>query len=467
MQKRRRALLTSLTFCTCLCCSVATSLQGTATFAGQMPSAADSSSDGAEQARQLQGQAAAFGVLSEDLQSKMGLRCTTNQNEDVVISDVTSGTAAAASNLKNGDHIVDAQVVGTALDITIERNGKFFKARLRAIRREAVLVAQKPMLDNTVRKPFTLGAAQNVERDNQLIPESASIAKQAPKTAQIDAKQFSLQADKNAKLISNYTLELLVDRSKSMQRQDCPGDLSRWQWCGQQAGQLAKSLAPFTPNGLTIIPFAGEYDVFEHATPQNIDIMFNNINLQSGTRLFEPLTERLDSYFAHRKPNSKPLLIVIVTDGIPSPRFEPALVKQTLIEASQKMKYENEVVVIFCQIGGQDRFGQRYLTDLDQNLMNYGAKYHFVHAIPFDELQEIGLGPALASQIKQYAPTLVQAPAPGKAAAKNNALNKNNTSNKNSTNSSSNNNNNNNNNSHHARASEKPTTLTLSPGVQR
>ena len=358
----------------------------------------------------LQGQAAAFGVLSEDLQSKMGFRCATNQSEDVVISDITPGTAAAASSLKNGDHIVDAQLDGTALDITIERDGKLFKARLRAIRREAVLVALKPMIDNTVRKPFTLGAAQNVMKDNQLVPEIASLAKQAPKTAQIDAKQFLLQADKNAKLISSYNLELLVDRSNSMHKPDCPGGLSRWEWCGQQAGQVAKSLAPFTPNGLTIVPFAGDYNVFEHATPQHIDRMFTNINLQSGTRLFEPLTERLDTYFAYRKPNSKPLLIVIVTDGIPSPRFEPALVKQTLIEASQKMKYENEVVVIFCQIGGEDRFGQRYLTDLDQNLMNYGAKYHFVHSVSFDVLQETGLGPAIVSQIKQYAPALAEAP---------------------------------------------------------
>jgi len=456
MQNRRRALLSSLTLCTFLCCTAVTSLQGTASFSEQVPP----DTEGGEHSRTLQGQAAAFGVLSEELQSKMGFHCATNQNEDVVISDVTSGTAAAASNLKNGDHIVDAQVDGTALDITIERDGKFFKTRLRAIRREAILVAQKPMLDNTPRKPFTLGAEQTVMRDNQLVPESALMAKQTPKLAKIDAKQFSLQADKNAKLIADYNLELIVDRSNSMHKTDCPGGLSRWEWCGQQAGQLAKSLAPFTPKGLTIIPFAGEYDVFEHATPQNIDKMFNSINLQSQTRLFEPLTERLDNYFAHRKPNSKPLLIVIITDGIPAPRFEPALVKKTLIEASQKMKSENEVVVIFCQIGCQDRFGQRYLTDLDQNLMNDGARYHFVHAIPFDDLQDMGLGPALVSKIKQYSPlTLVEAPAPTTKPAQTKASNNNTVSGKSISNSD---------NKSTSRTSAKPAApQVLSSGVQR
>jgi hypothetical protein len=360
----------------------------------------------------LQGQAAAFGVLTDQMQSKMGFHCETDQNEDVVISEVSSDTAAAVSNLKTGDRIVDAQLAGNALEITIERDGKMFKARLRAIHRDATLVALKPMIDNTPRKPFTLGAAQSVTQDNLLVPEKASLAKQPPKLANLDANRFALQADRNARLIADYNLELLVDRSKSMQKTDCPGGLSRWEWCGQQAGNLAKSLGPYTPRGLTIVPFAGEYDVFEHASPQNIDKLFNSINLQLGTRLFEPLTERLDNYFAHRKPNSKPLLIVIVTDGIPSPRFEPGLVKQTLIEASQKMKSEDEVVVIVCQIGCDDRFGERYLTDLDQNLVNYGARYRFVHVVTFNDLQETGLGPAIVSQIKQHGGMSAVAEAP-------------------------------------------------------
>ena len=77
----------------------------------------------------------------------------------------------------------------------------------------------------------------------------------------------------------------------SMRKPDCPGGLSRWQWCGQQAARLTQSLAPYVPNGLTIIPFATEYDVFEHATAQNIDYLFRRIGLQLGTRLYEPLAE--------------------------------------------------------------------------------------------------------------------------------------------------------------------------------
>jgi hypothetical protein len=360
-----------------------------------------------QRSRSLQGRAStyeAFGALSDEVQFRMGFKSVTDDSEDVVITEVSPNTAAYECGLKIGDRIIDAQLNDNALDVTIQRGGKTYMARLRARRiANPVFFAQKGQMDNTQRKPFTLNAEQTVINDNELIPEKAT-ADKTPKPIGIDARRFALEADKDAKLLAQYNLELIVDRSRSMQKPDCPGGLSRWAWCGQQAGQLSRSLAPYTPNGLTIIPFATEFDVFEHATPQNIERMFNNIELQNGTRLFEPLAERLDDYFVHHKRNSKPLLIVVITDGVPSPKFEPALVRNELIAASQKMSSPQEVSVIFCQIGCQDRFGQRYLTDLDQNLVDYGARYRFVHVITFDALQESGLGPALVASIKQYAP---------------------------------------------------------------
>jgi hypothetical protein len=353
----------------------------------------------------LQGRAAAFGVLSDQIQNKLGFKCTTNQYEDVLISDVRPGTAAADTTLETGDRILDAQVDGDALQITIERNGQVFKARLRErLKGAPALVVQKPKMDATQVKPFNLNAEMNVTQDNVLVPEKPALANKVPQSTGLRINRFNLEADKNFKMLADYNLELIVDRSMSMRKPDCPGGLSRWEWVGQQSASLAQSLAPYVPNGLTIIPFATEYDVFEHASAQNINTLFNGIGLQFGTRLFEPLAERLDNYFAHWKPTSKPLLIVVITDGVPFPRFEPALVKNELIEASQKMKSPEQVTVIFCQIGDQDRFGKRYLTDLDQNLTNDGARYHFIHTISFDDLQATGLGPALVATMKEYAP---------------------------------------------------------------
>ena len=362
----------------------------------------------------LRGGIVGFGVLSDEIQNKMGFKCSTDSG-NVVVAQVRQGTAASDCGIQPGDQILDAHLQDDALNVTIKHDGAIFRARLRELHvkdKPSVLVAEVPKKDNTPTKPFTLNAAQFVMPDNQLVAEKAKADTNKPLSAKDN--RFALEAQKNFKVLANYNVELLVDRSMSMKAPDCPDGLSRWGWCGQQAADLATALAPYTPNGLTIVPFATEYDVFGHATAPNIDYMFNNLQLQFGTRLYEPLAERLDNYFAHYKPGVKPLLIVVVTDGLPVPKIEPELVRNELIQSSQKMNSAGQVTVIFCQIGGKDREGQRYLLDLDQNLVSQGARYHYVHAISFDELQEAGLGPALAASINQYAPATA-APKPSLA----------------------------------------------------
>jgi len=353
----------------------------------------------------LRGQVGAFGVLSEEIQQRMGLTVAENGQNGVAVADVVLGTAAFNCGIHKADRILDAHLQGNALNITIARNGVIFRAHLKeVVPKSTVLLAETPKRDNTPTKPFALNIEQIGVPDNQLVGEKAVHDSSNPLNS--NANHFALQADKNFKALANYNVELIVDRSMSMKQTDCPDGLSRWQWCGVQAAELAKSLAPYTQNGLTIVPFATEYDVFEHATAQHIEYMFNNVQQQFGTRLFEPLAERLDNYFANHKPSTKPLVIVIVTDGLPVPKIEPQLVRNELIASSQKMVSPGEVTVIFCQIGGRDQRGQAYLYDLDQNLVAAGARYHYVHTISFEELREAGLGAALAASINQYAPPL-------------------------------------------------------------
>ena len=271
-------------------------------------------------------------------------------------------------------------------------------------------------------KPFTLGASQvfvkgsaeDEAQQNALKADtnfSTDPGSKPPLSGSTNCNRFNLQASATMRLLSKYNVQLLVDRSNSMGQKDCPGGLSRWEWCGEQAASLAQTISPLVPQGLTIVPFASEYDVFDHANAQNIVSLFNTMHLQLGTRLYEPLAEQFDTYFADHTPNKKPLLVVVITDGMPVPKMiEPGLVRKELVATSNRQKNANEVTVIFCQIGCQDAEGQAYLEDLDQHLADYGARYDIVHTIPFEELQEAGLGPALATSLVKYAPP-VQAPA--------------------------------------------------------
>lgn len=211
------------------------------------------------------------------------------------------------------------------------------------------------------------------------------------------------KATSTVRLLADYDVELIVDSSLSMRRHDCPGGLSRWNWCGVQARDLSRQLAPYVPRGLTITAFASNYDVYHNSSPGNIADLFENPNFRGGTRLAEPLADRLNEFFVRRQPGSKPLLIAVITDGVPHPAWEPMMVATTLVNASRRMKDPHEVTVVFFQIGGNNQAGQSFLSFLDYGLVDKGARYDFVKTIPFEHLMQVGLSQALVESIQQFA----------------------------------------------------------------
>lgn len=201
-------------------------------------------------------------------------------------------------------------------------------------------------------------------------------------------------------VLGNYQLELIVDRSLSMQTRDCPWGLSRWAWCGMQAQELSRAISPFAPDGITITPFESRFKVYPRSSPAAIADLFAHPQFRFGTRLAEPLKNRLNSFFAERMPNQKPLLIAVITDGVPFPQPEPDMVIKELIKASKLMNNPGEVVVVFFQIGADDRFGHDYLQFLDRGLVRRGAQFHYVHSIPFEQLMATGLSRALVDTVR-------------------------------------------------------------------
>ncbi len=240
--------------------------------------------------------------------------------------------------------------------------------------------------DSAQKPPFDLHAQQNGIPNLNVPPQNIPM----------------LNAPMEVRILADYNIELIVDRSMSMRHRDCPGGLSRWEWCGRQAQDLSNAIAPYLPNGLTIVPFGGTFEVYPQSSPQGVANLFRYGSLQFGTRLCEPLTARLNSYFAARNQYTKPLLIAVITDGIPFPPPEPDMVRDQLIRASGMMNNARDVTVVFFQIGGRDRFGHDYLHSLDTDLVRQGARFHYVHMIPFERLEQIGLAQALAQVVSQH-----------------------------------------------------------------
>ncbi len=297
----------------------------------------------------------------------------------------------------------------------IEANGRKPKSafELSAERRHINDDASGPQQSLRIQRRQLNGNACDEPKPDQTYRTTAAARK--------DANSFGLHADdwttqtpapsqtpmtmttvRTVKELANFDLELIVDESLSMRHRDCPGGTSRWEWCGIQLGNLSNQLSSYAPRGFTLTTFASQFESYPNATSGDVQQLFANPQLGSGTRLSRPLEARLGHYFANRSEHSKPLLIVVITDGVPSPAIEPLLVTRTLIAATHRVVKPNEVTVVFFQVGGGDFMGRIFLNQLDNSLVSAGAKFDIVRTVPFEQLQQQGLTASLVGALRNF-----------------------------------------------------------------
>ncbi len=334
----------------------------------------------------LQGRVGSFEILIDELQRRFGFRCREDQRGGLHVESASVDSVAYQSGLRDGDSITDATRKGNSFELTIERNGQ----------RSMIMLtpkadAQSDKFQMRIQRPsFPLQAEKQQHNYSKPQMPNFDFAKNLT---------FSASVTKNAKVLANYNLELIVDRSMSMRKRDCPGGSSRWGWCGEQAEELGKQLAAINHQAISITTFAGDYLVYENQSPLQISNVFSNSQLQYGTRLGEPLEERIDRALQKSRQTGKPALIAIITDGVPAPRYEPQLVVDVLVEATKKLRNPQELKVLFLQVGSQDPRGQFFLHNLDHRLIEVGARYDIVQTVTFDYLEQVGLGQALANSV--------------------------------------------------------------------
>lgn len=314
----------------------------------------------------LQGSVDAFGVLTDPIQNSIGIQCR-KSGANTLIDSVRPGSLSALSGLRAGDVVLDASVENDTAFIKIKRNGNVYGARIALTRGAYQAQIPSPAVTETIR--------QN-----------------------LDSNQFMLRAETTVAL-SKYKLELIIDRSLTMRRTDCPNGLSRWDWCAYQTEEIARALATLAPEGIAISRFAGDFDTLENAGPEAVSATLRTHDFQLGTRLAEPLEARLNNFFARQKTGDKPLLIAVITDGCPAPRPEPMLVRQVLYNASKRIRRPGDVAIVFLQIGGDDIRGQNYLLSLsnDQRFAVSGKPFIFTRT--FNELLQVGLARALGDAV--------------------------------------------------------------------
>lgn len=325
-----------------------------------------------------------FGAALETI----GINCLleTNAHPKCWVTDVRPGGIAFYKGLAKGDCILSLIKSGKGYEVAFERKGKNYKVYLEALAKPSIaidLVAQKTKLESQTGVDLL-----KLQIDKSKL--QTGVAKQGLQAA-IAKKETDL------KKIAQYQLELIIDRSGSMDWQDGTGDLSKFQWCEKQTTQLAKALEPYTLD-LTVTVFNPDFETFRNVKVEKIHEIYEHYRPEGGTDLVDPLRARIDEYLRKRTSKSKPLLIAVITDGLPNMPENPDVVLDYLVKASQEMRNANEITVTFLQIG--DTFeGQSFLLKLACNAVAAGAKYDFIDTRTFDQLKSSGLTSALIAAV--------------------------------------------------------------------
>lgn len=224
-------------------------------------------------------------------------------------------------------------------------------------------------------------------------------------------------SERRLSAISEYDVIVFIDASKSMSKTlsgerhwtaapvaDLPADVSpsesRWQWCSEQTDDLSRQLqkAIKGPAGknLKVVLFNDRYKVFKDVDLSSVPSFFANNHPSGNTNANAALRSQLREYFAARDvdQNVKPLLLAMITDGLPD---DPFTLRQTIINATKKMRNPGEIAITFLQVGVDPKATQ-YLRELDHGL-GKRARYDIVTSKSFQQLNKSGLALALLDAV--------------------------------------------------------------------
>ncbi len=231
--------------------------------------------------------------------------------------------------------------------------------------------------------------------------------------------------------LSKYNVILLIDKSGSMDTHDCyaasagkgrrflakslnfmpslltlPADLaeaSRWSWCQEQVMSLSRITSQIFPQGITVVLFSSGFWVYNHVLLSSVPEIFQHNFPGGGTLATPPLQTLLDGYFQHRMSlpgSTRPLLIAIITDGLPNDFQE---FKHVIIDDTNHMVRPDEIAITILQVGNSWA-GVWQMEELANKLVQEGAKYPIVTTRTFSELLDTGLTKALIDAITRPAP---------------------------------------------------------------
>lgn len=284
------------------------------------------------------------------LMSSAGIKLSSSKLPAKVLK-MSLGSSGSYSGIREGDELTGVKFDDDNLVLTVNRNGKVYQANV------ATDV-------NGLKKEF--------------------------ETRKIKWSLGDAAYDKEIQKLTQCEVVVMLDRSASMldNHAGVPGDQTKWTWCKQQVDNLYFATSRFFEKGFDIITFGSGSQRWRNVSLWDLKMVFDRFKPE-GTRkdIATPLNEVLTDYLRARKPDSKPLLVIVLTDGL---KNDGAPLQEVLSDAAQKMKQHREVTVLFMQVG-DSIFANDLFIDLDRNLQAKGSKWDIAEYMPFEELRNKGV----------------------------------------------------------------------------
>lgn len=293
-----------------------------------------------------------FGQIDE-----MSLLCSaagvqlSGKKMPATVSKISLGSAASYSGLREGDKVVQVRAADNVLVLDIERNGKRYQANV------ATDVTGLRAQFEARKIPFSFGDSPS---------------------------------DQELKTLGQYQIVILLDRSLSMNdsHAGCPGDVSKWIWCKEQIDNLFLATDRVLDGGFNLVLFNNTFQESKGVTLYDLRQVFDRIKPEGPHKdIASPLQSVLTDYFKWKKADTKPCIILVLTDGLEN-SGEP--LQNVLIEASKKASKPGEAIVTFLQVG-DSLSAEELFDDLEHNLMAKGARFHMANYKPFAELRNKGV----------------------------------------------------------------------------
>jgi hypothetical protein len=174
--------------------------------------------------------------------------------------------------------------------------------------------------------------------------------------------------------------------------------ISRWDWCKAQTYDLSKQTSSVLPEGLTVEMFSNDCRVFPHVELSQVPQLFAANSPGGNTNTATAVGRALQDYFNRRAASNghvKPLLIAVITDGLPD---NPEALKEVIINATMQMTRPDEIAITFLKIGA-DPEGDALIDEMNY-LQAQGARFNIVHSKQFPELVKSGLTRALVDCVR-------------------------------------------------------------------